>query len=166
MHAQPYFYLHPYGSLTHDGQHAADTVYVPHTSILPPGILAYKQRVLHCANFATEEQQRQHYLFSPRDHTTQHAALRIAHCAAMIHTSRYNATILGDVAAEVANATSYDRVIRAVRKRSKIDIEIAILAISIKDRHRRRIFPIFDADNRGEDRYLLRRSRSRSPTLR
>ena len=38
-------------------------------------------------------------------------------------------------------------------------------AISIKRRDRDRISPIYDPANRGEDRCLRRRSRSRSPTL-
>ena len=43
----------------------------------------------------------------------------------------HNATILGDVTAELAYATTYDCVIRAGRKRPKIEIEIAILAKAI-----------------------------------
>ena len=77
---------------------------------------------------------------------TQHLARHcILHIAATIH----NATIPGDVTAELANATTYDCVIRAGRKRSKIEIEIAILTISIKDRDRRRIFLILTIQNIG-----------------
>ena len=64
---------------------------------------------------------------SPSDHTTRCAALYIAHCSYDPH----NATILGDVTAELAYATTYDCVIRAGRKRPKIEIEIAILAKAI-----------------------------------
>ena len=119
----------------------------------------HSSSVLHYVNFETKQQHRQQCC-SPSDHTTQCATIYIANCS----YDTYNATMLGDVKPELANATTYDCVIRAGRKRSKIEIEIAILAISIKDRDRRRIFPIFDPDNRGEDRSLWRRSRSRSPT--
>ena len=149
--------LRLFDSLTHNAQYAADTVYP--MRVLPPGILTYKQRTFHYAHFATKSNTDSSQCCSPSDHTSRCAALYIAHCSYDTH----NAAILGDVTAELANATSYDCVIRAGRKRSKI--EIMILAISIKGRDRRRIFQIFDPDNRGEDRSLRRRSRSRSPTL-
>ena len=106
--------LHPHGlldSYSHNGQHAADTVYRI-IRVLPPGILAYKtSSVLHYANFPTKQQHRQQCC-SPREHTAQRAALYIAHCS----YDTYNATTLGDITAELANATTYDCVIRAERK--------------------------------------------------
>ena len=44
-------------------------------------------------------------LCSPDDHTTQRAALYAAHCS----YDTYNATILGDVTAELAYSTTYVR---------------------------------------------------------
>ena len=94
--------LHPHGlldSYSHNGQHAEDTVYRI-IRVLPPGILAYKtSSVLHYDANATEEKLRNQRAtetaecFSPSDHTTQRAALHIAHCAAtsMTHTmQRYS----------------------------------------------------------------------------
>ena len=57
VHAQPYFYLDPCGYLTHTTDKCSRHG-IP-TSILPPGILAYEQRVLHYDIFAMKEQQRQ-----------------------------------------------------------------------------------------------------------
>ena len=151
--------LRLFDSLTHNAQYAADTVYP--MRVLPPGILTYKQRTFHYAHFATKSNTDSSQCCSPSDHTSRCAALYIAHCSYDTH----NATILGDVTAELTYATTYDCIVQEGRKRSKIEIEIAMLAISINDRDRRRFFPIFDPDNQGEDRSLRRRSRSRSPTL-
>ena len=143
MHAQPY--LHPCGYLTHTQRTTCSRHGIPHTST------AFRYPDIPAAYFTTLTSQlktnTRQQCCSPSDHTTQCAALYIAHCS----YDTYNATILGDVTAELANATTYACVVRAVRNRSKIEIEIAILAISIT--------------NRGEHRSLRRRSRSRSPTL-
>ena len=59
---------------SHNGHHAADTVYPIRE--LPPGLLAYKQRTLHYAIFATKEQT-QTAVLCPSEHTRQSTALTV-----------------------------------------------------------------------------------------
>ena len=135
---------------THNGQHAADTIYL--VRVLP-GIPTCKQRTFHNANFTTKEHRKTAVLQFQWSHNTLRG---IVYCTSQLWYTQCNDTRWCN-----SGTYMYDCDIRAGRKRSKI--EISMLTISIKDRDRRRIFPIFDPDNRGEDGSLRRRSRS--PTL-
>ena len=99
------------------------------------------------------------------DHTTQCALLYIANRS----YDTYNATILGDVAAKLAKRNNLRTTAFFERggkdRRSRSTSRSRSSMILIKDRHGRRICPIFDPDNRSEDRSSRRRSRSRYPTL-
>ena len=108
VHAQPY--LHPCGYLTHTQRTTCSRHGIPHTST------AFRYPDIPAAYFTTLTSQlktnTRQQCCSPSDHTTQCAALYIAHCS----YDTYNATTLGDITAELANATTYDCVIRAERK--------------------------------------------------
>ena len=69
------------------GQHAADTVY-PIRVLLPPGILAYKQRVLHYSNFAALKSNTGSSAVVQA--STQHSSARYCelHIAVMIPTTQ------------------------------------------------------------------------------